>query len=321
MIRYIARRLGWVVVVMLAVTLITYAIFFLLPTSDPAVAFAGKQPTPELIEQVREQLDLDEPVPVQYAGYVQRLFLGDEYGWPGFGQSYNTKSPVIEEITARAPVTLWLILGGVVVWLAIGIPLGMLAALKHGTWIDHLSMATALFFICAPVFWLGLMALWIFNTQLGVLPGTGYVPIADGPGQWFSHMILPWFTLALLFAGAYARIVRGTLLESLGEDYVRTARAKGLRERRVVGTHALRPSMVPVVTLLGTDVALLIGGTLVLETVFNLPGLGSYALSSTVDGDLPAVLAVVVLGAFAVAFMSLLIDIAYAYIDPRVRLR
>lgn len=317
---YVIRRLGWVIVVMLAVTLLTYGVFFVLPSSDPAVSFAGKQPTPELVAEVREQLELDKPVPQQYALYVKRLFLGDEYGWPGLGQSYNTKSPVLDEVTTRAPVTLSLILGAAVVWLLIGIPLGVLAAVRRGSWVDRVVMAFALFGVCAPVFWLGLMALYLFSSQMGIVPGTGYVPLAESPGDWFAHLILPWFVLALLFAGVYARIVRGSMIDTLGEDYVRTARAKGLRERRVVGAHALRPSMVPVVTLLGTDLAVLVGGTIVMETVFNLPGLGSYALTSTVDGDLPAVLAVVVLGSFAVAILGLLIDIAYAVIDPRVRL-
>jgi peptide/nickel transport system permease protein len=317
---YVIRRLGWVIAVMLAVTLLTYGVFFVLPSSDPAVSFAGKQPTPELVAEVREQLELDQPVPQQYALYVKRLFLGDEYGWPGLGQSYNTRSPVLDEVTARAPVTLSLILGAAVVWLLVGIPLGVLAAVRRGTWVDRVVMAFALFGVCAPVFWLGLMALYLFSAQLGIVPGTGYVPFAESPADWFAHLILPWLVLALLFAGVYARIVRGSVIDTLGEDYVRTARAKGLRERRVVGAHALRPGMVPVVTLLGTDLAVLVGGTIVMETVFNLPGLGSYALASTVDGDLPAVLAVVVLGSFAVAILGLLIDIAYAVIDPRVRL-
>jgi peptide/nickel transport system permease protein len=317
---YVIRRLGWVIVVMLAVTLLTYGVFFVLPSSDPAVSFAGKQPTPELVAEVREQLELDQSVPQQYALYVKRLFLGDEYGWPGLGQSYNTRSPVLDEVTARAPVTLSLIVGASVVWLLIGIPLGVLAAVRRGTWVDRVVMAFALFGVCAPVFWLGLMALYLFSSQMGVLPGTGYVPFAESPADWLAHLILPWFVLALLFAGVYARIVRGSVIDTLGEDYVRTARAKGLRQRRVIGAHALRPSMVPVVTLLGTDLAVLVGGTIVMETVFNLPGLGSYALASTVDGDLPAVLAVVVLGSFAVAILGLLIDIAYAVIDPRVRL-
>ena len=321
MIPYVIRRLGWELVVVLAVTLLTFGIFFVLPSSDPAVAFAGKQPTPELVSEVRDQLGLDKPVPEQYLLYVKRLFLGDRYGWPGFGESYNTKSAVIDEITARAPVSLSLIVGAAILWLAIGIPLGTLAALRRGSWIDRVAMAFALFGVCAPVFWLGLMSLFLFSEKLGVLPGTGYVPLTQSPGDWFSHMLLPWFVLALLFAGVYARVVRGSLIDTLEEDYVRTARAKGLPERRVVGVHALRPGLVPVVTLLGTDLAILVGGTIVMETVFNLPGLGNYALSSTLDGDLPAVLAVVVLGALAVALLGLAIDIAYAYIDPRVRYR
>ena len=321
MVPYLMRRLAWVVVVVLAVTLITFGIFFVLPSSDPAVAFAGKQPTPQLVAQVRDQLGLDHPVPEQYLLYVKRLFLGDQYGWPGFGQSYNTKSPVIDEITARAPVSLALIVGAAILWLIIGIPLGVLAALRRRSWIDRTAMGFALFGVCAPVFWLGLMSLFIFSEKLAWLPGTGYVPFSTSPGEWFTHMLLPWFVLALLFAGVYARVVRGSMIDTLEEDYVRTARAKGLPERAVVAKHALRPSLVPVVTLLGTDLAVLIGGTIVMETVFNLPGLGNYALTSTLDGDLPAVLAVVVLGALAVALFSLVIDIAYAYIDPRVRFR
>lgn len=321
MIPYVLRRLGWVLVVVLAVTLLTFGIFFVLPSSDPAVAFAGKQPTPELVSEVRDQLGLDRPVPEQYLLYVKRLFLGDRYGWPGFGESYNTKSAVIDEISARAPVSLSLIVGAAILWLAIGIPLGMLAAVRRGSWIDRVVMAFALFGVCAPVFWLGLMSLYLFSEKLAVLPGTGYVPFTQSPGDWFGHMLLPWFVLALLFAGVYARVVRGSLIDTLEEDYVRTARAKGLRERRVVGVHALRPGLAPVATLLGTDLAILVGGTIVMETVFNLPGLGNYALTSTLDGDLPAVLAVVVLGALAVALLGLAIDIAYAYIDPRVRYR
>ncbi len=321
MIPYLIRRLAWVVVVVLAVTLITFGIFFVLPSSDPAVAFAGKQPTPELVAQVREELGLDRSVPEQYLLYVKRLFLGDRYGWPGLGESFNTKSPVLDEVTARAPVSLALVIGAAVLWLAIGIPLGVLAALKRRSWVDKTAMGFALFGVCAPVFWLGLMSLFIFSEKLGWLPGTGYVPFTTSPADWFTHMLLPWFVLALLFAGVYARVVRGSMIDTLEEDYIRTARAKGLPERTVVGKHALRPSLVPVVTLLGTDLAVLIGGTIVMETVFNMPGLGNYALTSTLDGDLPAVLAVVVLGALAVALLSLAIDIAYAYIDPRVRYR
>lgn len=321
MLQYVIRRSVWVALVVLVVTLITYCIFFLLPAVDPAVAFAGKQPTPELIAEVEDQLGLDKSVPEQYFLYVKRLVTGDEYGWPGFGQSFNTRSPVLDEIKARAPRTLWLIAGGAILWLMIGIPVGVISALKRRTWIDRTAMGFALLGISAPVFWLGLVSLYIFWDTLGWLPGTGYVPMSESVWEWFTHLILPWSVLALLFAAIYARVVRGNLLDTMSEDYVRTARAKGLSERRVVGKHALRSGIAPVVTLLGIDLAVLVGGTLVTETVFNIQGLGAYVLSSTYDGDLPAVLAVVVLAATAVAIMSLVVDIVYAYLDPRVRYR
>ncbi|MGD9696328.1 MAG: ABC transporter permease [Thermoleophilia bacterium] len=321
MLQYVIRRSVWVVLVVLVVTMITYAIFFLLPSTDPAVAFAGKQPTPELIAEVKEQLGLDKSVPEQYWLYVKRLVTGDRYGWPGFGQSFNTRSPVLDEITTRAPRTLWLIAGGAVLWLLIGIPVGILSALKRRTWVDRTVMGFALFGISAPVFWLGLVSLYIFWKILGWLPGTGYTPFTESPWEWFTHLILPWAVLALLFAAIYARVVRGNLLDTLSEDYIRTARAKGLTERRVVGKHALRAGIAPIITLLGIDLAVLVGGTIVTETVFNIQGLGNYVLVSTYDGDLPAVLAVVVLTSICVAVMSLVVDIVYAYLDPRVRYR
>lgn len=319
--RYIIRRLMYVVLVVLAVTLVAFGIFFLLPSTDPAVAFAGRNPTPELIQEVEEQLGLDEPVPVQYALYVKRLFLGDEYGWPGLGLSYNTRSPVLDEVKSRASVTLQLAIGAAILWLILGVSVGVLSALKRRTATDRIAMGFALLGVSAPVFWLGLVSLYIFWEQLGWLPGTGYVSFADDPVDWFLHMILPWSVLALLFAAIYARVVRGNMLDTMSEDYIRTARAKGLPERRVVGKHGLRPGLTPVVTLLGIDLALLVGNTVVTETVFNMPGLGNYILISTDSGDLPGVLAVVVLASFAVAFLSLVSDIVYAYLDPRVRYR
>ena len=319
MTRYIIRRLIYVVVVMLAVTFVAFVIFFLLPSSDPAVTFAGRNPTPELVAQVKEQLGLDKPWPVQYVLYVKRLVLGDEYGWPGFGLSYNTRSPVHDEIFQRAKVTLTLAIGGAILWLLIGIPIGVISALKRRTWVNRSAMGFALVGVSAPVFWLGLVALWVFWQQLGWLPGTGYVEFTDSPSQWFLHMVMPWCVIAILFAAIYARVTRGNLIDTMSEDYIRTARAKGLPERQVVSKHGLRAGLTPIITLLGIDLALLVGNTVVTETVFNLPGLGNYVLVSTNNGDLPAVLAVVVLAAFAVAILSLISDIVYAYLDPRVR--
>ena len=321
MTHYIIRRLIYVFLVVLAVTLVAYTIFFVLPSTDPAVAFAGRNPTPELIAQVEEQLGLDKPVPVQYGLYVKRLVTGDEYGWPGLGLSYNTRSPVRDEIISRAWVTLQIAAGGAVMWLLIGIPVGVISALKRRTWADRLAMGFALIGVSAPVFWLGLVMLYVFWQKLGWLPGTGYVPFSESPVDWFLHMLLPWTVLALLFAAIYARVVRGNMIDTMGEDYIRTARAKGVPEGQVVRRHGLRAGLTPVVTLLGIDLALLVGNTVVTETVFNMPGLGNYVLISTDSGDLPGVLAVVVLASFAVALLSLVSDIIYAYLDPRVRYR
>lgn len=317
--RYIIRRLLWTVLVVLLVTMLTFVIFFVLPSGDPAYRFAGKQPTPELVEQVRESLNLDESVPQQYATFVKNLVTGDEYGWPGLGFSFQTKEAVLPQLIDRAKVTLSLIIGGAILWLAIGIPVGVFSAIKKGTVWDRTAMGVALFFVSAPVFWLGLLALYLFWKQLGWLPGTGYVPFAESPSDWFTHMIMPWFVLALLFAAIYARVMRGSMIDVMGEDYIRTARAKGLPERQIIIRHEVRPAITPVITLLAIDLGVLVGGTIVTETVFNLQGLGSWLLVAADNSDLPVTLAVTVVVAIAVSLLSLVADILYALLDPRVR--
>lgn len=317
--RYIARRLIYVVVVVLTITLVTFFIFFKLPPGDPATRFAGKQPTPEILAQVKEQLGLDQPTYVQYGRFVKNIFLGDEYGWPGFGFSYNTRSAIHDELLTRAGVTIQLAIGAAIVWLFLGITIGVVSALRRRSYFDRVSMGFALFGVSAPVFWLGLMALYLFWEKLSVLPGTGLPPFSQDPMEWFLHMIMPWSVLALLFAAFYARMVRGNLIETMGEDYIRTARAKGLSERKVVGKHGLRASLTPVVTMFGMDFGLLLGGAIVTETVFNLPGLGTYVYKAILGTDLPVILAVTVFAAFAVTLMNLVVDIVYAYLDPRVR--
>jgi peptide/nickel transport system permease protein len=317
--RYIVRRLLWVVVVMLVVTSITFLVFFVLPSTDPAVTFAGKNPTPEQIEEVRHQFGLDKPVPVQYALFIKHIFLGDQYGWPGLGFSYSTRSPVKDQFFDRVIITVQLALGAALVWLAIGIPIGVISAIKRGTLVDRLSMGLALFFVSAPVFWLGLMGLWLFWYKLRISPGTGYVPWGTSFGDWFSHMIMPWIVLALLYAAFYARMTRGNLIETMGQDYIRTARVKGLPEWKVILKHGLRASLTPVVTLIGLDVGALLGGAVITETVFNLQGVGQWTVNSVFQGDLPVILAVTVVVAIAVTLMNLIVDIVYAYLDPRVR--
>lgn len=316
--RYIIRRLLWLVFVLLLITLFTYLIFYKL-TPDPVAQFAGKQPTPALKREIREQLGLDKPMLEQYISFVDRTVTGDEYGWPGLGFSYDTRTPVKPELIERTWVTFQLAMGGAVVWLLLGIPIGIVSALKRRTLADRLAMGFALIGVSAPVFFLGLVALYIFWQTLHLLPGTGYVPFGENPGDWFGHFILPWFVLAFLYAAFYARMIRGNLIETMSEDYIRTARAKGLRERTVIGKHALRSSLTPVVTMFGMDLGLLLGGALITETVFNLPGLGIWVVQSVANSDFPVVVAVTLAAAFAITFMNLVVDILYAYLDPRVR--
>jgi peptide/nickel transport system permease protein len=319
MLAYILRRLGWALLVLLGVTFITFSIFYLLPPGDPALRFVGKQPTAESIALVRHNLGLDRPFYVQYAKFLKAIVLGDKYGWPGLGYSYDSSIPIRHKILEKAPRTLSLIAGASIIWLVTGVLIGVVSAIRRRTIVDRLAMGFALFGISAPVFWLGLMALFIFWYKLNLTAGTGYTPIADNPEQWASHLILPWIVLALLFAAIYARMVRGNLLDAMGEDFIRTARAKGLSERRVIFRHGLRASLAPIVTMFGLDIALLVGGAVITESVFNLDGLGFMAVDSVFRQDLPATLGVVLVATFAVVIMNLVVDILYAFLDPRVR--
>ncbi|MGH2795831.1 MAG: ABC transporter permease [Actinomycetota bacterium] len=319
MVRYIIRRMLWVVVIILMITLFAFLVFYVMPPGDPAVSFAGRRPTADTLEQVRENLGLDKPTHEQYLLFVKRLFLGDEYGWPGFGFSFASQVSVRDQLFNRVGVTLQLAAGAVIVWLAIGIPIGVISALKRRSKADRLAMGFALFGVSAPVFWLGLMGLYVFWYKLHWAPGTGYIPFGENPFQWFTHMLMPWFVVAFLFAAFYARMIRGNMIEVMSEDYIRTARAKGLSERTVVVKHGLRAGLTPIVTMVGLDFAQLIGGAIVTERVFNLPGLGNYTVDSVNRGDLPVVLGITVFAALAITIMNLLVDVAYAYLDPRVR--
>ena len=319
MLLYIVRRLLWATLVVLIVLMLTFAVFYLLPAGDPALRFAGKSPTPENLALIRHRLGLDQPWYEQYALFVKNFFMGDEYGWPGLGYSYGSSVSVLSQVRERAPRTLLLIVGAATIWIVVGVSVGVLSAVKRRTAADRMAMGFVLFGISAPVFWLGLMALFIFWKQLHLTGGTGYIPITESVSGFFSHMILPWSVLALLFAATYARMTRNQLLETLGEDYIRTARAKGLSERTVIVHHALRASLIPIVTMFGMDVALLVGGAIITESVFNIQGLGWLAIDSTLNQDLPTVVGVVTLGAVAVVIMNVIVDIAYAFLDPRVR--
>jgi len=318
--RYLVRRLLWVALVLLIITVITFLIFFVMPPTDPAVVFAGKQPTKETIAEVRRQFGLDKPIYEQMGLFIWHLFKGDAYGWPGLGFSFNTRSPLKPIIMSRLWVTVQLALGAAVVWLALGIPIGILSALRPRSLFDRLAMGFALIGVSAPVFFLGPVFLYVFWFKLRIAPSSGYFPISQfGIVPWFQHFIMPWVVLALLYAAFYARMTRANLIETMGQDYIRTARAKGLSERRVVLRHGLRAGLTPLVTMFGLDLGALLGGAFITETVFNLPGIGNYAIRSAYSGDLYAILDVTLIAGFFITFANLAVDIVYAFLDPRVR--
>ena len=321
--RYIIRRLLWVVLVLVVIVVITYSIFFLLPGGgSDAIAnrFGGKQPNPEIVAEVKQQFGLDKPIYVQFYIFTRNLFLGDQYGWPGLGKSFVLRAPLKPVLMERMWVTIQLAVGAAVIWLLVGIPIGILSALRPRSIWDRAAMTFALIGISMPVFFIGPLALYVFVYKWHILPGSGYSPIGeDGVWQWFNHFILPWCVLALLYAAFYARLSRANLLDVMGEDYMRTARAKGLNERQVIVKHGLRSSLTPLVTVFGLDLAGLLAGAVITETVFNLPGLGQYAVRSVFSLDLYAILDVTVIAAFFVAIANLVVDIVYAFLDPRVR--
>jgi peptide/nickel transport system permease protein len=319
MITYIIRRLLWSVVLLFAVSLIAFLIFVLMPAADPAILRAGRNPSPEIIAAIREQLGLDKPWYVQYGIYLRDLVLHFDFGY-----SYQNNIAVRDTIFDRLPATISLAIGGAVVWLLIGIPIGIISAIKRGTLLDRFAMGFALLAISAPVYWVGLVSIYLFSDDLGklvpIFKGSGqYTPFTEDPWAWFTALILPWLVLATAFAAIYARFLRANLLDVMGEDYIRTARAKGLGERKVVFKHGLRSAITPIVTIFGLDLGILIGGAILTETVFNIPGIGRLAFDSIQKSDLPIVQGTVLIAALAIILMNLLVDILYAFLDPRVR--
>jgi peptide/nickel transport system permease protein len=316
--RFVIRRLLWVIVLLVAVTFITFIIFYLFPSADPAALRAGRQPSPELIEQIRHQLGLDRPWPVQYLDYLRKVVFHFDLGF-----SYQNTISVKEQIFQRLPATISLAAGAAVIWLITGIAIGIISAVRTGTLIDRFAMGGALVAISAPVYWLGLVSLYVFADDIGlvkIFPGAGsYVPLSEDPVKWFTSLLLPWFVLAAAFAAVYARLLRTTMIESMSEDYIRTARAKGLSERRVILRHALRSAITPIVTAAGLDVGVLLGGAILTESVFNIPGVGRLAYDSIQNSDLPMIQGTVLFGAFFIVMANLIVDVAYAFIDPRVR--
>jgi peptide/nickel transport system permease protein len=318
---YILTRLAWMVVLLLGVSLATFAIFSVLPAADPALLRAGRGASPELVQAVTEQLGLDRSLPEQYLLYLEGIVTRLD-----FGRSYQTGLDVRELVLDRLPATAALAFGAMAVWLLVSIPLGILAAVRRGTWVDRAAMGLAVLAISAPVYWLGLVALYLVSNDVGlvpILPGQGAYPgegtILSDPAGVASALLLPWLVLAASFAAVYARFLRGSLSEVMEEDYIRTARAKGLGERRVVLGHGVRAAITPLVTLLALDLGILLGGAILTETVFNIPGVGRLAYDAIQRGDLPVVQATVIIGAFLIVLLNFAVDVLYGFLDPRVR--
>jgi peptide/nickel transport system permease protein len=315
----IVRRLFYLVIVLVIITFLTYVIFFAGNPNDLAARFAGRDAGPAEIRDAAIRLGLNHGFWYQYWHYLDGLLHGS------FGLDFQNAVPINSEIARAFPVTASLVLGSVVLWLLIGIPIGIMSATHPRSLRDRAGTTFALTFLSMPNFVLGLLLLLVFYyylTQAGIswFPAAGYVPLTQSPVQWFMHLLLPWFSLALVQAAIYTRLIRGSLLDVLGEDYIRTARAKGLSRRVVIYRHGVRAALTPVMTQLGIDVGTLLAGAFVTERVFGLTGLGQLALNAIGNDDLPVVAAVVVLAAAFIVVMNTVVDILYAVLDPRVRL-
>ncbi|MER6348598.1 ABC transporter permease [Streptomyces sp. NPDC001595] len=331
MLAYLIRRLFAAAVMLVVIVMVVFSIFFLIPKwagVDVALSFVGKQADPAAVEAVRTKLGLGEPIYVQVWEFFKGIFTGRTYAAGGdvthcsapcFGYSFRTEQAVWPVLTDRLPVTLGLALGAAVLWLLLGVSAGVLSALKRGSLWDRGAMIVALSGVSLPIYFTAMLALAIFDYGLGWLQGE-FVPLSDSFGGWFQSMLLPWVTLAFLYAAMYARITRATMLEIMGEDYIRTARAKGLTEKVVIGKHAMRSTMTPILTMLGMDLGALIGGAILTETAFSLPGLGQAVLNGIKTQDLPVILGVTLITSVAVLIANLVVDVLYAVIDPRVRL-
>jgi peptide/nickel transport system permease protein len=323
MLRFLIRRLLWAVFLFVAVTMVTYVIFFLAPANPERIICGGERARPGCLAKVRDELALDKPIVVQYGKFLQRLVIDRD-----LGKSYITEQSVNSIIGKAAPVTASLVFGGAVLWMFIGLSVGILSALRPRSLLDRAAMVFVLIGVSAHPVWIGLIFSYFFGAKLGWTPITGYCDaFSPPPGlgcggivDWAWHMILPWMTFALLFSALYVRMVRANVLETMNEDFVRTARAKGAPESRVMRSHILRNALLPVVTMLGMDIGIALGGAIFTEAVYTLPGLGRTAVVAIDQYDLPIVQGVVVFGTLAIIVFNLAVDILYAWIDPRIRL-
>ncbi len=321
---FLARRLIGMFFVLLVITFVTFAIFIVVPGGDPATRMAGKNPSEQGIQNIRETWGFDEPFYTQYGKMMEKTFNAMR---PGFDDpnneliSYSRRENVVDQIKQRLPATFSLAIGAAIIWLAFGVAVGMISAVRAGRLSDRMITILALIGISMPVFWLGIIARYYLGPEnAGIFPDGDYVPLTQDPIGWFYHLLLPWMVLAVLFIGFYGRVLRSNILDTINEDYVRTARAKGLGPRRVLSKHVLRNSLIPIVTLFGLDFAGVIGGGAILtETVFEIDGVGQYAARSIRTLDLPPIMGVTILGAFFIVLFNVIVDLVYAYLDPRIR--
>jgi peptide/nickel transport system permease protein len=331
--RYVVRRLLQTVLILWVISAITFFLFWATP-ANPALLICGKNCNTETVAQVNQTYGFDKPLIVQYGTYMKGLvnpggrMIGSEgnerkCSWPCFGESYQNGIPVWDSIADAFPATFWLATGAAVIWLVFGVLLGLLAALRKGKWLDKLSVGLALFGVSFPTLVFGYVLLFVFIVKLKVLPfpDTANAALFDvGPGPWLQFYILPWITLALIYAALYTRLTRANMIDTMNEDYIRTARAKGLDERTVVFKHGLRSALTPIVTIFGLDLGGLLGGAVITEQIFSITGLGKFSIDSVLSNDLPAIMGVVLFAAIFVVVANIVVDVLYAFIDPRVRL-
>jgi peptide/nickel transport system permease protein len=317
---YLARRLLWAMVLFVAVTMVTYVIFFIVP-ANPARLACGQRATQDCIDRAAAYLGTDRPIYVQYERFLERLVVHQD-----LGRSFTNRQSVNHVIASAAPVTASLLFGGMVFWLLLAIPIGIMSALRPRSLLDRFAMLFVLIGISAHPVWIGLIFAYFIGFKAGLTPITGYCDLwspsgqCGGPVQWAYHLVLPWATFAILYAATYVRFIRANVMETMNEDYVRTARAKGAGEARVMRSHVLRNALLPIVTILGLDLGLGLGGAVFTETVYGLPGLGKTAIQAIDNFDLPTVQGVVVFGTCAIIFFNLVVDTVYAWVDPRIRL-
>jgi peptide/nickel transport system permease protein len=315
LIAFAIRRLAGAILVLIAVSFITYLIFVKIPGGDPAVRIAGRVATDANIRDIREKLHLNDPFYEQYWALMKELFTGDLV-------SYSSQLNVVDQIKSGIPATFSLCIGAGIIWLGFGILVGVISAVTAGRWSDRVITVLALIGISMPVFWLGLIVRYLFaqDHPFHFMPDGEYVPLTSNPWEWFVHLLMPWLVLAVLFIGFYGRVLRSNILDTINEDYVRTARAKGLPPKRVLVKHVLRNSLIPIITLFGLDFAAVLGGSAILtETVFDLKGVGWYAAKAVGDLDLPPIMGVTIYATFFIVLFSVVVDLIYAWLDPRIR--